>query len=308
MHVFSIEGASTLLNGETFLARGLRCSNALISDETADDLVAHLDEYAGYGVNTVSVFLMGSRFGDVKGYREDASLSPDHAARLGRIIEGADQRGMVVIVGCLYWDDSRAKWNSWTQTEANAAVVNTMAFLAEHDYRNTFIDVDNEGMALRAKGFDNRELVLAAKRVDGRIPVATNYHGDPPDEADLAIHHSNRAPGKPYIESEGSPPNAPGGYWGEYSKREGLYGYLNVGVYTDEVKQAQIVAAAQHYDRGEGYLFASTWLQAPPPQGPNTDPGGDGSTAQPGVRWWLQWLKERFGAYQAVGSAAAVNQ
>lgn len=305
--VFSVDGDRTLLNGAPFLSRGLRCSNALISDRTTDDLVAHLDTYAAYGVNTVSVFLQGSRFGDVKGYREDASLSTVHARRLGRIIEAADERGMVVLVGCLYWGNSKAKWESWNQKEANAAVRNTVAWLAGKNYRNTFVDVDNEGMALFGAGFDNRELVLAGKEADARIPVATNYHGDPPDEADLAIHHSNRASGKPYIESEGSPATAPGGYWGEYSKRIGLYAYLNVGMYDDDMRQAQMDDAAAHYDRGEGYLFASTWLQAAPPQGPNTDPGGDGSTNNPGVRWWLEWLQTRFGAYnpKAEGSVLA---
>lgn len=306
-HVFSIDGMSTLLNGEPMLCRGLRCSNALISDRTADELADRLGEYAGFGVNTISVFLQGSRFGDVKGYREDASLSPEHAARLGRITQAADELGMVVLVGCLYWGNSRGKWESWTQAEANAAVANTVEWLAENGYRNTFVDVDNEGMALKGAGFDNRELVLAAKAIDTSIPIATNYIGDPPEEVDLAIHHSNRAPSKPYIESEGSPHNAPGGYWGEYSKRDGFYGYLQVGEYTDEMKAWQCAEAGRHFDRNEGYLFASTWLQAAPPQGPHSEPGGDGSPGNPGVRWWLEWLRGRVGEYRVQVDAEGTN-
>jgi len=42
---------------------------------------------------------MGSRFGDVKGYRQDGSLDPVYAERMGRIIEAADKRGMVILVG-----------------------------------------------------------------------------------------------------------------------------------------------------------------------------------------------------------------
>jgi hypothetical protein len=294
--VFGVQEGKTTLDGKPFLATGLRVSNALISDQTAEDLIANLDVYRSFGVNTVSVFFMGSRFGDVKGYRPDGSLDPAYAARMGRIIEAADRRGMVVLVGCLYWGNSRAKYAEWTQKEANAAAANTVRWLARNNYRNVFVDVDNEGMALFGAGFDNRQMVLAAKRAAPDILVGTNFKGQPPPEADLALHHSDRAAGKPYIESEGSPKVTPltgkdAGYWGRYSKREGLYQYINIGVYTPEMKRSQIEETRQHLARGEGYLLASTWLQCPPPAGPRHDPGGDGSAESPGVRWWLEALK-----------------
>jgi hypothetical protein len=132
--------------------------------------------------------------------------------------------------------------------------------------------------------------------------IATNFHGDPPAEADLAIHHSNVDPTKPYIESEGSPANVPGnphkwGYWGDYSKTDGFYGYLNVGVYTQPMKESQYQLTRQHLANGRGYMLASTWLQAGPPQGPNHRPGGMGTEDDPGVRWWLEWLKVNYGPY-----------
>jgi len=61
---------------------GLRCSNALISDETTWDRINHMEVYKSYGINTVSVYFMGSRFGDVKGYRPDASLDRGGVATL----------------------------------------------------------------------------------------------------------------------------------------------------------------------------------------------------------------------------------
>ena len=298
-HIFGVRGETTLLDGRPFLAKGLRLSNALASDSAVAELTGNLDLFASYGVNTISVFWQGSRFGDVKGYREDASLDPLLAARFGRIIEAADERAMVVLVGCLYWSNSKAKWESWTQKEANLAIANTVRWLKEHDYRNTFVDVDNEGMAQYGAGFDDRQLVLAAKAVDPTIMVATNYK-EPPPEVDLAVHHSQVAPGKPYIESEGSPPVVPYGrsYWAEYSKAEGFYGYVNVGVYTDEMKASQIEATRQHLASGKGYLLASTWLQAGPPQGPLHRPGGYGRVEDPGVLWWLEWLKGAYGPYR----------
>lgn len=294
---FSIAGNRTLLNGSPFLVRGLRCSNALVTAPATNGLIRHLPVFAEYGVNAVSVFFMGSRFGDVKGYREDATLDPTYAAGMGRIIAAADKLRMVVLVGCLYWGNSRAKWESWTQAEANAAVRNTVAWLASHDYRNVLVDVDNEGMALRNRGFDNRALVLAGKEVDPDCAIGTNFKGDPPPEADLALHFADPVPDRPYIESEGSPPGVPKGYWGPYSKREGFYGYLRVGVYTPKMRAAQIAAAQTHFDAGHGYMLASTWLQAPPTQGPRHHPGGEGTSDDPGIRWWLRWLRASVGPY-----------
>jgi len=296
-YVFTIRNGKTFLNDKNILVKGLRCSNALVSDESAAELIANLDTFASFGINTVSVFFMGSRFGDVKGYNRDGSLNPVYTARMGRIIEAADERGMVVLVGCLYWGNSKAKWEQWTQTDANAAVANTVRWLREHNYRNVFVDVDNEGMAKRAKGFDNRLMVIAGKKVDPTCVIATNFKGPPPPEADLGIHFSTRVPGKPYIESEGTPTNAPGGYWGSYSKKKDYYNYINIGLYNEEMKARQKAITAEHLDNGRGYMCASTWLQCPPPSGPNNCPGGNGSKQSPGIRWWLEFIRDKYGPY-----------
>lgn len=301
---FSVEGEKTYLNDQEILLKGVRLSNALISDEAVEEAIAHLDTFAYYGLNAFSVYFQGSRFGDVKGYREDATLDPVYAARMSRLIEAADEKGFVVLVGCLYWSTSKAKWDGWSQDDANRAVYNTVKWLQQHNYRNVFIDVDNEGMAQKAQNFDPRALVRAGKSADATYAIATNFRGAPPPEADLAIHHSHRAEGKPYIESEGSAPEAPGGYWGAYSKQGAqwgngpdLYQYINIGVYTDAMKEAQIAKTFEHLDRGEGYMMASTWLQSVPPEGPNHRPGGYGTKDDPGIRWWLEAVRKKYGPY-----------
>jgi len=303
-YIFSVAGDKTFLNGQEILMKGLRLSNSLISDKSTDDLIGSLDTFAYYGLNSFSVYFQGSRFGDIKGYRKDASLDPIYAARMSRIIEAADNKGFIVLVGCLYWSTSKARWDEWTREEANLAVTNTVKWLKEHNYRNVFIDVDNEGMARAAKKFDNREMLLAGKNIDKTYIIATNYRGDPPPEADIAIHHSNRSKGKPYAETEGSAPEAPGGYWGSWSKQgkewnngPDLYQYINIGVYTEDMKKAQIKSTIDNLNKGEGYMMASTWLQCVPPEGPNHNPGGYGTKDDPGIRWWLEAMREKFGAY-----------
>ena len=297
-YVFTVKNGRTYLNNSEILIAGLRCSNALVSEEATNDLIAHFDEYNSFGVNTVSVFVMGSRYGNFKGYLEDASLNPEYSDRLAKIIKAADKKGMIVLVGCLYWGGSTTKWESWTQKEANTAIANTVQWLSENNFRNVFIDVDNEGMAKREAGFDNAELVRAAKAADPSFFVATNNKDFPPEEADLGIHFSKQAKGKPYIDSEATPSNAPGGYWGKYSKKPPLENYINIGVYTEEMKTNQIEQTRLHFELGYGYMLASTWLQCVAPHGPNAALGGNGSKENPGIRWWMEALREMVGPYK----------
>jgi hypothetical protein len=311
---FSVRGEQVLLNGHTFKVIGLRTSNALISDRTPQELIDNLDAFKSHGVNTVSVFVMGSRFGDVKGYRPDATLDPKYAERLGRIIKAADQRGMVVLVGCLYWSNSRAKDDldgHWTQKEANAAVANTVAWLRENDHRNVFVDVDNEGMAHGSKGWSIAEMIDAAHAVDPTIMVGYNCRKPPPANADLLLHHSPRAKGRPWIESEGTPSNAPGGYWGSYSKQRNYYNYRRIGRYTKAMKENQFRHTRDGIEGQAGYMMASTWLQCAPSEGvggPFMRPGGraeseaidaDVTKLQPdaGIRWWLEYVRKQYGAW-----------
>ncbi|MCD6288547.1 MAG: DUF5060 domain-containing protein, partial [Candidatus Hydrogenedentes bacterium] len=295
----SVDGDRLLLNGQAIKVIGLRCSNALISDSTTRQLIDNLDVFKSYGVNTVSVYFMGSRFGDVKGYRRDGSLDPVYAARMARIIEAADRRGMIVLVGCMYWSNSRAKEDLdavWTQSDADKAVGNTIRWLSDNGYRNVFVDPDNEGMAHKSKGWSIASMIDAGHAVDPSILIANNSKGTPPPNADLYIHHSEKVPGRPWIQTEGSARGAPhGGYWGGYSKKEGYYNYINIGVYTDAMKKNQIDDTDRDIHQFNGYMQASTWLQCVAPYGPNMRPGGDGSKNNPGIRWWLEHVRDTFG-------------
>lgn len=314
-YTLTVEGERLLLNGTPFKVIGLRVSNALMSDATAEQLIANLSRVKSYGVNTVSVFLMGSRFGDVKGYRADASLDPVYARRLGRIIEAADERGMVVLVGCLYWSTSRAKEElaDWKQEDANRAIANTVAWLSRNRYRNVFVDVDNEGMAHAATGWDIGRMIEAGHGADPKVLLAFNYRGSPPANADLLVHHSPKDNRRPWIQTEGSPEeSAPGGYWGSFSKREGFYNYIRIGRYTPEMKQRQLRDTFSEIERNAGHMLASTWLQCVDGEGvggPFMTPGGlaenpavdeDISKVQEGagIRWWLEAVRERYGPWK----------
>ena len=313
-YAFAVKGDQVLLNGTAFKVIGLRLSNALISDEATDQLIKNLDSFKGYGVNTFSVFIMGSRFGDIKGFKPDASLDPVYSARLAKIIEAADDRGMVVLVGCLYWSTSKANEDlkSWTQEDANKAVANTVAWLSKNKYQNVFVDVDNEGMAHANKKWDDGKMIDAGHAVDPAIMLAYNFGGKPPANADLLIHFAQKDDRRPWIQSEGVPEYAePGAYWGSYSKQAKFYNYIRIGRYTAQMKEVQLRDTHAAIEKNAGYMLASTWLQCAPNEsigGPFMTSGGlaedpavdtDVTKLQKdsGILWWLQDVKKKYGAW-----------
>lgn len=289
-NVFSVKGSEMLLNGEPFLPIGFRCPNAIISDDAVNSLISHLDEYKFYGLNTISVFFMGSRYSDIYGYNLDASLNEVYKSRMEKIIEASDKRQIVVLVGILYWGSGQDKhsnshYESWTQLEVNKAMVNTIKWLRDNNLRNVFIDPDNEGMAERGAKFNIAEMIRAGKNEMPEMVIAYNNKKPLPEHADLAIHFGLPVEGKPYIQSEGTPKQ----YWGEYSKEEGLKEYINVGVYTKGKSEQVVKETMENLEKGNGYLFASTWLQNIPP---NFNLGGDGSPCNPGIKWWCEFVKD----------------
>jgi len=316
-YTVSISGREFLLNGQPLDIVGLRCSNALMTEATTNQLIDNLDTFAGYGVNTVSVFFMGSRFGDIKGYLPDASLDPTYRGRMARVIEAADQRGMIVLIGCLYWGASRAKEDlgAWTQSDANDAVASTVRWLGESNYRNVLVDPDNEGMAVSTTGWSVSQMIDAAHAVDPTIVVGNNT-GQTAANADFNCHFGPKQTSKPWFQSEGTPNNAPGGYWGSYSKEDGYYNYIRIGRYTADMKADQKNQTTSDISNWNGHMLASTWLQCAPAEGVNGPfmvPGGlsnianvdaDVTTthADAGIGWWLEWVRATYGAYIPPGA------
>jgi len=291
-NVFSLKGNKTYLNGKEFQLIGLRCANALISDKSVSELINYLDEYKTFGLNTISVYYMGSRYSNVNGFNLDGTIDKLFQARMEKIVEACDKRNMVVLVGILYWGSGESArinehYKSWTQVEANSAMKNTVKWLLTKNYKNVFIDPDNEGMAEIGMHFNIDEMIREGKKIAPAIPIAYNGTGNLPSCANLTIHFGAKTQHIPYIQTEG----APGQYWGEYSKEKGLNEYINVGIYPKGKKEQQLKDTKDLLDKGYGYLFASTWLQNIPP---NYNPGGDGSPCNPGIKWWCNFIKENY--------------
>lgn len=319
----TIRGDQLFHNGEPVKLVGLRCANALISDASTDSLIAKLNLYKSFGLNTVSVYLMGSRFGDVQGYLPSSSINPDHRERMERILNATRDRGMFMIVGCLYWGNSSAKKNlqGWTQQDAEKALTNTAAWLKDKGYNHIIVDPDNEGMAVLTKGWSIEALIQAAKDVYPELLLANNSPQNPRNE-DLNIHLAKKEAGKPYLDTESTPKtNFSKGYWGAFSKAEHFqdslyYNYSRIGRYTKEMKKDQLAKTKEAMKTDSGILLASTWLQCGPAEGvggPFTHPGGaskmgseqnlygewntdvDQVHPEAGILWWLEYVGQNYG-------------
>jgi hypothetical protein len=316
---FSVTGNKIYINSVEFKAKGLRFSNALVSDAKTDSLIMYLDTFKLYGINSFSVFWMGSRFGNINGFLPDASLNPVYTPRMKRIIEAADARGMIMMIGVLYWGGSTAKdalvAAGWGQTQANAAAINVLNWLHQYTYQNVFMDLDNEHMAQDNAVCNDVALIAAVKAADtfstGKIMIASQS-ATIPTQADLDIHFGAKETGKPYIETEGVDANPP--YWTTYSKDASFpNNYIRIGLYTAAMKTLLESNTTNMINTNNGWFTASTWIQAGPGAGiggPFQTPGGysnytdaevnaNFAVVKPdaGIRWYLEWLKTQYGAW-----------
>ena len=74
-------------------------------------------------------------------FEADGSLRADYLARLERILDRADELGMVVIVGYFYFgQDERLQ----DETAVTRGVDNATAWLLDHGWRNVLVEIDNE--------------------------------------------------------------------------------------------------------------------------------------------------------------------
>jgi hypothetical protein len=120
------------------------------ADRNTREFIAAMPEWRRHGLLAFTINLQG---GSPKGYvglkqpwhnsafDADGSLRPDYAARLERIINRADDLGMVVILGYFYWgQDQRLS----DEAAVKRAVDNATSWILEHGWLNVLIEVNNE--------------------------------------------------------------------------------------------------------------------------------------------------------------------
>lgn len=173
-------------------------------DANTDVVIANLDSYREHGFLMLTIGLQ-THLGDGYGtaFNPDGSLKPDWLARARRLIEAADERGMIIQTYLFFQGHDQ----HFADEEAiRRAVRDYTDWLIANDYRNVIIEIANE---YNHSGFDydligsDKGMVsliqLAKSRfTDLRLPVTVSSANRDFDQAlravaDITLIHGNNS-------------------------------------------------------------------------------------------------------------------
>ena len=160
------------------------------ADRNTREFIAAMPEWRRHGLLSFTINLQG---GSPEGYSKsqpwdtgaiaaDGSLKPAFMKRLERILDRADELGMVVIVGAYYFgQDQRVK----DEAAVKRSIENLTGWLLDRDYRHVLLEIDNE---CNVKSYDHdilkpervHELIRMAQQITRRgrrLLVGTSYGG-----------------------------------------------------------------------------------------------------------------------------------
>ncbi len=200
------------------------------ADRNTNEFVAAMDDWYAKGLLAFTLNLQGgspSGYGN-KGWINSAidtngALRSDYMFRLKKILDRANEKGMVVILGIYYFGQEKYMKD---ETSVYKGVDNTIDWLFENNYRNVLIEVVNE---TSPKGYkyeilrSNRihemmDYIKAKKRNGYRFLVSTSYRGKViPGEAvvkssDFLLLHGNDVHDPAYISEMVKKTKAVNGY------------------------------------------------------------------------------------------------
>lgn len=185
-----VQGIFDDLNPETIGKWAYPDTKTWDAERNTREFVEAMDEWYEHGLLAFTINLQG---GSPEGYsnyqpwennvfERDGSLRSAYMSRLGKILDKADNLGMVVILGIFYFgQDERLQDDQAVKN----AVDNTINWLFDKNYTNVIIEIANEcnnGKYDREiiKAPNIHELItLAKKERDGRrFYVAASYNGN----------------------------------------------------------------------------------------------------------------------------------
>ncbi|MBK9390178.1 MAG: hypothetical protein IPN68_08305 [Bacteroidetes bacterium] len=119
------------------------------ADRNTAEFIQNMEEWHSYGLLSFTINMQG---GSPQGYsmrqpwinsayREDGSLRTEYLDRLEKILNKADELGMVPILGLFYFGQDQ---NLSDEKAVVAAVNNVINWLHSKEYRNILIEVNNE--------------------------------------------------------------------------------------------------------------------------------------------------------------------
>jgi len=185
-----VQGIFDDLNPETAVRWAYPDTKKWDAERNVREFLAAMPVWKKHGLLAFTINLQG---GSPEGYSKaqpwetgaiapDGSLRPAFMGRLERILNRADELGMVAIVGYYYFgQDQRVK----DEAAVKRSVVDATQWLLDKGYTNVLVEIDNE---CNVKAFDHpilmpervHELIDMAKGMtkDGRrLLVGTSYGG-----------------------------------------------------------------------------------------------------------------------------------
>ena len=206
-----VQGVFDDLNPATRARWNYPDGSAWDPDRNTREFIAAMPEWRRNGLIAFTLNLQG---GSPEGYSKEqpwqnsaftaeGALRADYAARAARILDRADELGMVVILGIFYFgQDERLK----DEAAVIRAVDGTVDWIFSHDWRHVLVEVNNETNVrydhaiLRPDRVHELIARVKAREHDGRrLLTGTSYGGGKmPDEnvvrvSDFILLHGNGA-------------------------------------------------------------------------------------------------------------------
>jgi hypothetical protein len=205
-----VQGIFDDLNAETQAKWRYPDTSKWDAERNTREFIAAMPEWRRHGLLAFTINLQG---GSPEGYSKaqpwhnsafnaDGTLRADYLARLERILNRADELGMVAIVGYFYFgQDQRLR----DEAAVKNGVLSATRWLLQKGWRNVLVEVNNE---CDVKAYDHEilkparvpeliELVKSVKQGARRLLVGTSYGGGALPQAnvvrvsDFLLMHGN---------------------------------------------------------------------------------------------------------------------
>jgi hypothetical protein len=178
-------------------------------ERNTSEFIAAMSEWRRHGLLAFTINFQG---GSPRGYvsaqpwhnsafEEDGSLRPDYTSRLQRILDRADELGMVVILGYFYFGQDKRLGG---EPAVLRATDNATRWVFDHGWRNVIVEINNEcnvrydhPILQPGRVHELIQRVQAVKRDGWRLLVSVSYGGGSlPGEnvvraADFLLLHGN---------------------------------------------------------------------------------------------------------------------
>ena len=319
-HVLSVKGPLFYLNDRPFDMWGIRVASASQSEALTSHLIAQLDDYKRYGVNTIDVFLQGSSGGFSDPFIDNGKqIKADHLNRLKRIINACNEREMVVVAG-IFYQRTMANMDSVRQISNGEGVRNAAETVARElkGHRNIIINIANEqnsGHYAKCQFYDFNDpenIINLCKAVKAVAPKMLVGGGGYHDEKNIIIGKSSAVDVLLFDTFDNDVVNGQHSKWHYNLFRSNgvtnkpivnveMFGgwtgrFMPPGVYTEAGKRTHLKDVDEAASTVGLYVHfhSNPWCQGLS-VGKEThfELGGMGTAEDPGIRWWFQEVRKK---------------